>query len=308
MRVVFMGTPDFAVPSLQALIDSGIEVIALVTQPDRPRGRGRKLVAPPTKLLAEARGIPVLQPEKIKTPEFLAELRSLAPDMICVTAYGKILPRAVLDLPPRGCINVHASLLPRLRGAAPINWAIIRGDTATGVTTMLMDEGMDTGGVLLRREVPIGDDDTAGSLSTRLAELGAALLIETIEALGRRDISPTPQDDSLATLAPMMKKETGRIDWSRPAGGIRSLVRGVNPWPGAFTTLGGKMLKVYSAAVCPGTAEPGRVLRASGDELTVGTGEGALRLIELQLEGGKRLGAAEFLRGRKVAEGELLGG
>ena len=307
MKIVFMGTPDFAVPSLDALIRAGYEVAAVVTQPDRPSGRGKVLTPPPVKIAAEAAGISVLQPSKIRTEEFFAELSSYSPDLICVTAYGRILPKSILDLPKFGCVNVHASLLPKYRGAAPINWAIVRGESVTGVTTMLMDEGMDTGGMLLRREVAIEEDDTGEMLSQKLSAVGGDLLIETLPLHIEGKLRPEKQDESQATFAPIIKKEDGLIDWSQPAIDIRNLVRGMLPWPGAYTSLDGKMLKIFRASVSEGEGRPGSVVRSSGGALRVATGEGTLDILELQIEGGKRLDAAAFLAGRKIAPGTILG-
>jgi methionyl-tRNA formyltransferase len=308
MKIVFMGTPEFAVPSLKALADSGEEVAAVVAQPDKPQGRGLKLSPPPTKVFAEERGIPVLQPQGIRTEAFLRELAELNPDIIIVAAYGKILPRSILVLPPFGCINVHASILPEYRGAAPVNWAIARGEKVTGVTIMRMDEGMDTGDILLTREVPIDDDDTGETLSGKLSLAGAELLLLALENLKRGELHPRKQDDSLATYAPMLKKEDGRIDWSKPAGEIRNLIRGMLPWPGAFTLLGGKLLKIYKAAVSEGGAgKEGEVIMAPQGVLRVMTGKGALDILELQIEGGKRLPSRDFLSGRKIEPGTVLG-
>ncbi|MCC6712301.1 MAG: methionyl-tRNA formyltransferase [Candidatus Dadabacteria bacterium] len=307
MKIVFMGTPEFAVPSLSALIGAGYEVAAVVTQPDRPSGRGKVLTPPPVKTAAEAAGIPVLQPPKIRTEGFFAELSSYSPDLICVTAYGRILPKSILDLPSYGCVNAHASLLPKLRGAAPVNWAIVRGESVTGVTTMLMDEGMDTGDMLLRREVAIEDDDTGETLSRKLSIVGGELLAETLALLEEGGLRPEKQDESLATYAPIIRKEDGLIDWSKPARDIRNLVRGMLPWPGAYTFIGGKMLKVFRSAVSEGEGRPGEVIKSDGGVLRVAAGEGALDVLELQVEGGKRLGAAAFLAGRKIAGGAILG-
>ncbi len=307
MRIVFMGTPEFAVPSLKALAGSGEEVIAVVAQPDRPQGRGLKLSPPPTKVFAEELGIPVLQPERIRTEEFLKELRELGPDVIVVAAYGKILPKPVLELPPFGCINVHASMLPRYRGAAPVNWAIARGEKVTGVTIMRMDEGMDTGDILLTREVPIDDEDTGETLARKLSLAGAELLLTALGNLKRGELRPRKQDDSLATYAPMLKKEDGRIDWNKPAREIRDLIRGMLPWPGAFTYLDGKLLKIYRAAVSEGDGKEGEVITASQGVLRVAAGEGALDILELQMEGGKRLSSRDFLSGRKIEPGTVLG-
>jgi len=302
-----MGTPEFAVPSLKALIESGDEVVAVVTQPDKPRGRGLEVTPPPVKILAQKYGIPVLQPQKIKTEEFLKQLEELRPDIICVVAYGKILPKGILELPRYGCINVHASLLPKYRGAAPINWAIIRGEKVTGITTMKMDEGMDTGDILLQREVPIEDEDTAETLSHKLSLTGAEVLIETLNLLKEGKLKPIPQNHSQATYAPMLKKEDGEIDWGKTAEEIKNLVRGTLPWPGAYTFLDNKILKVYKVRVVEGQGKPGEVIKSDKETLRVATGENALDILELQIEGGKRLDTATFLRGRKIREGTILG-
>lgn len=302
-----MGTPEFAVPSLQALIESEDEVITVITQSDKPKGRGLEVVPPPTKVLAEEHGVPVLQPQKIKTEEFFNELKKFNPDLICVAAYGKILPKNILDLPPYGCINVHASLLPKYRGAAPINWAIIRGEKVTGITTMKMDEGMDTGDMLLKKEVQVDDEDTGETLSEKLSHVGAELLIDTIRLLKKGELQPVQQDNSQATYAPMLKKEHGKIDWEKPAEEIRNLIRGTIPWPGAYTTIDGKLLKIHKARVSEGAGNPGEVIKSDSGILRVSTGKGTLDLLELQLEGGKRLPAEEFLRGRRIKEGMVFG-
>lgn len=302
-----MGTPEFAVPSLKALIESQDEVAALVAQPDKPRGRGLRASPPPTKIIAIEHGIPILQPSKIRTEEFLKELGNINPDLVCVAAYGKILPKTILDLPRLGCINVHASLLPKYRGAAPVNWAIVRGETVTGITIMRMDEGMDTGDILLRREIPIDYDDTGETLSHKLSILGAELLIEAVAGLKHGRLHPVKQDYSLATYAPMLKKDNGRIDWTRPAEEIRNVVRGMLPWPGAFTYFNGKLLKIYNSVVSEGEDRPGAVIYAGKGVLKVAAGKGALDIIELQIEGGKRLDSGAFLAGRKIETGTVLG-
>lgn len=302
-----MGTPEFAVPSLKALIESEHEVVSVVAQPDKPKGRGRKLTPPPSKVLAEEYGIPVLQPDKIKTKEFLAELELLVPDLICVTAYGKILPKDILDLPVHGCINVHASLLPKYRGAAPITWAIVRGERVTGITTMLMDEGMDTGDMLLKEEIQIDDNDDAGTLSDKLSQIGGTLLIRTISDLQQGKLYPEKQDESQATYAPMLKKSDGEINWSQTSMDIRNLIRGMNPWPGSYTTLEGKTLKIYKARVSQGVGKPGEVLQSASGVLRIATGDGGLEIIELQIEGGKRLDTKSFLSGRNIQIGAVLG-
>ncbi|HSG30257.1 MAG TPA: methionyl-tRNA formyltransferase [Thermodesulfobacteriota bacterium] len=308
MKIIFMGTPEFAVPSLKALTESEDEVIAVVCQPDKPVGRKRELHKPLTKQFAESRNISVLQPAKIRNNEkFLNELKQLAPDLICVAAYGKILPKEVLDLPVHGCINVHSSLLPKYRGAAPINWAIINGESRTGVTTMLMDEGMDTGDILLIEETNITADDTSETLTKRLSEIGAELLIKTIDELKQEGLNPIKQSDSEATLAPILKKEHGEIDWSKSATEIRNQIRGLLPWPVAYTNLNGKMLKIFSADVSEKSGDPGVVLEASKSILRIACGSGSLDLKELQLEGNKKMEIRSFLAGRKIESGMRLG-
>ena len=307
LDIIFMGTPEFAVPSLQALIDSEHNVVCVVCQPDRPSGRGRKLTPPPVKMLAEKNSIPVLQPEKVRTEEFFNTLSNFNPDVICVTAYGRIIPPNILELPKYGCVNVHASLLPKYRGAAPINWAIINGKKTTGITTMLMDEGMDTGDILLKKEIDIGKDDTSIELSEKLSKIGADLLIETIKKGQNDEIKPIKQNDDEATLAPIIKKEVGKIDWSKSAEEIRNLIRGTQPWPGAFTSYYGKNLKIFKASVISQNGEPGKILEADGGKLVIATGNKSLDIEELQIEGGKRLKVSDFLRGNQVEVEKILG-
>ena len=306
MKIVFMGTPDFAVPSLQALLDAGHEVCAVYTQPDKPQGRKQVLTAPPVKELALQRGIPVYQPVTLKNEDEQAKLRALAPEVIIVVAYGKLLPKAVLDIPPRGCINVHGSLLPRWRGAAPIQWSVIAGDQKAGVTTMQMAEGLDTGDMLLTYETEIGARETAGELFDRLAQAGAELLLETLEKLD--SITPQPQDDSRSCYAHMLDKQMAVIDWAKSAHEIDCLIRGLNPWPVALTTLSGARLKIYAAEPVSGTGRPGEVLVSDPKKgLVVACGEGALALREVQLVGGKRMKSADFLRGHAIETGTILG-
>ncbi len=308
MRIIFMGTPEFAVPSLRALAESQDEVIALVCQPDKPVGRKRELSKPPTKQFAESKNIPVLQPAKIRNnEEFLDNLKELAPDLICVAAYGKILPAEVLELPKHGCINVHSSPLPKYRGAAPINWAIINGETKTGVTTMLMDEGMDTGDILLTEETEISLDDTSETLTKRLSEIGAELLIKTINQLKNKGLNPIKQDNTKATLAPMLKKEHGQIDWTKSAEEIRNQIRGLLPWPVAFTHLDGKMLKIFDADISHESGAPGQVIHCDKKLLRIACGNGSLDLLEVQLEGNKKMEIKSFLAGRKIETGTTLG-
>ncbi len=308
MRILFAGTPEFAVPSLVALCDSPHEVIGLLSRPDRPRGRSRKPVWPETKKAAEERGVPVFQPRELKTPGFQETLKALSPDLIAVVAYGKILPAAVLYAPPLGCVNVHASLLPSYRGAAPINRAIANGEKKTGVTIMQIDEGLDTGDILAQREIRIGDEETAGELSKRLSLEGAGLLLETIDRIAKNEISPARQDSAAATYAPLLSREDGRVDWSRDAEEIKNLVRAMTPWPSAHTTLGGKNLKILRALAVPGRGRPGEIVSLGGESLDVAAGSGILRILSLQIEGGRKMDASEFMRGRKdLREGQLMG-
>ena len=306
MRIVFMGTPDFAVPSLQALIDAGHDVCAVYTQPDKPQGRKQILTAPPVKTLALEHDIPVFQPNTLKNEDEQARLRELAPEVIIVVAYGKLLPKAEHDIPPHGCNNVHGSLLPRWRGAAPIQWAVIAGDEMAGVTTMQMAEGLDTGDMLLTYETKVGEKETAGELFDRLAQSGAELLTQTLVKLD--EITPRPQDDAQSCYAHMLDKQMAVIDWSKSAHEIDCLIRGLNPWPIALTTLSGERLKVFAAEKAAGNGEPGTVLEADPKKgLTVACGEGALKLIEIQLVGGKRMKATDFLRGHVIEVGTKLG-
>jgi len=304
-RIIFMGTPEFAVPSLQALLDHGEQVVAVVCQPDKPKGRGRKLSPPPVKELALAAGIPVLQPTKVRTAEFLEELRSYQPDLMVVTAYGRILTGPVLSLPRLGTINVHGSLLPKYRGAAPVQWAVLNGDTETGITIMQMDEGMDTGDILLPGSLTIQPDDTAGTLAVKMAELGGKLLVEALERLKAENLPPHKQDESLVTLAPPLSKELSAIDWQRSAKEISCQIRGLDPWPMAHTTLEGKWLRLFAPQVIAGPVSeaPGTLCRANKNGLVVATGEEYLRLGEVQLEGSKRMSADAFLRGRPLTPG-----
>lgn len=310
MRVVFMGTPDFAVPALKALFHAGHHVRLVVTQPDRPKGRGKKLAAPPVKVAAQAMNLPVLQPEQIKDPGFAGLLQSYTPEVIVVVAYGKILPPAILSLPGYGCINVHASLLPKYRGAAPIHRAVLNGEKETGITTMFMDEGLDTGDMILQEKVPIHETDTVGDLHDRLAVVGARLLIETLEMAARGQVPRRPQTGE-ASYAPMLTKADEIIDWDRPARDIFNQIRGLNPWPGARTYMGSKMLKIWRAHILDHDAvlaRPGRVMGTVRDGLLVGTGRGLLVLTEIQMQGAKRMSAVDFLRGTPAPLGIILSG
>ena len=306
MRVVFMGTPDFAVPSLQKLLDAGFEVCAVYTQPDKPKGRGHKLQAPPVKELALQHEIPVFQPTSLRKEEVQQELQSFQPDVIVVVAYGKILPKAVLDLPRLGCINVHGSLLPKYRGAAPIQWTVINGDGIGGVTTMFMGEGLDTGDMLLKAETPVGAEETAGQLFDRLKDLGADLLLETLEKLEQGTLTPIPQNEEDATHAPMLSKELSVIDWSKPARELHNLIRGLNPWPSAYSYLDGKKLKIHASRVVEGSGEAGKAFAKDGN-LLVYCGEDALELTEIQTENGKRMDGKSYLLGHPLNKDSRFG-
>jgi methionyl-tRNA formyltransferase len=306
LKLVFMGTPEFAVSSLEMLIESEHEIAAVVTQPDRPRGRGLKLRASPVKELATGHGIRVLQPEKAREPAFIEDMRRIAPEAMVVVAFGQILPRELLEIPPHGCINVHASLLPLYRGAAPINWAIINGERETGVTTMLMDEGMDTGDILLQRSILINPDDTAGSLHDKLAPLGARLLMETLFLLKEGMLKPEKQDNQQASYAPSMKKDNGRINWSLSAEMILNRIRGLNPWPGAFTEYRGNSLKILSADAAHGKGQPGEILAVDRDTILVACGLDAIQVLEVQPSGKRKMTAPEFLRGHRIKQGDFF--
>jgi len=311
-RVVFMGTPEFAVPSLEAMLQSTEDVVAVVSQPDRAAGRGRQITPPAVKKAALALGLPVLQPPTLRDPAVHAEMARAAPDLIVVAAYGKILPTTILDLPAHGCINVHASLLPRHRGAAPIQWAILSGDRSTGITIIQMNAAMDEGDILLQRAVPIEPADTAGTLGERLAHLGAALLVEAVRGLKAGTIEAHPQDPTAATLAPRIQKSMGRIDWAKPAESIEREVRAFQPWPTAYTTLGGKQIKALHAHVAGATpagplTTPGTVIASGEAGIVVAAGAGALVLTSVQLEGHRPLPAGDFVRGNTVEPGTVLG-
>ncbi len=307
MRVIFMGTPEFAVPALQRLADDGHEVALVVTQEDKPRGRGQRMALPPVKEKALSLDIPVYQPDSLKGDEAYNYLAAVSPEVIVVVAYGKILPQRILSLPPYGCINVHASLLPRYRGAAPIQWAVLNGETETGVTTMQMAAGLDTGDMLLRSRRPLPEDMTSGELHDLLAQDGAQLLSQTLRALECGELCPEKQDDALSCYAPMLHKSMSPIDWTRPAREIHNQVRGLNPWPSAVCRFGGKTLKVHRSRVADGKAGalPGTVVAL--EPFTVACGDGtALELLEVQYEGAKRMPAADFLRGHPANVGALM--
>ncbi len=303
-----MGTPDFAVPSLQALIQNGYDVALVITQPDRRKGRGRQLTAPPVKIKALELNLKLLQPAKLNEQKFLGQIRRIQPDYLIVIAYGHILSEKILQLPTSGAINVHASLLPKYRGPAPIQWAILNGAAQTGVTTMYMDKGLDTGDILLSRAEPILPEDTAATLHDRLAQTGADLLIKTLGGLAAGKITPRQQDHSQATYAPLLKKQDGRIDWQRPAQELETFIRGMTPWPGAFTFHNESRLKIFKAApITEHVSEPaGTVLKTFPGELAVATGKGVLSILEIQGSSGKRLAIADFLRGYKLSPGALL--
>jgi methionyl-tRNA formyltransferase len=304
VRVIFMGTPDFAVPTLDALVEAGHEIMAVVAQPDRPKGRGQKMMSPPTIQRARALGIPVKQPRAVRRGPFVEWMTGAQADVAVVVAYGRILIPELLSAPRHGCINVHASLLPKYRGAAPINWAIVRGESESGVMTMQMAEGLDTGDILLTARTPIGPDETAGELYGRLAPMGAELAVRTLAELDV--LMPSPQDHSAHTLAPLITKEMAQIDWSQPADVIHNLVRGFNPWPTAWTTLSGERMKVHRARLVDAQGEPGHILTAN-KSIIVGAGAGALELIEVQLPGRRAQSGRDVINSGRLAEGMVLG-
>ncbi len=303
MRIVFMGTPDFAVPSLQILIENGYEVCAVYTQPDKPKGRGHKLMPSPVKELALSRNIPVFQPGTLRTPEAAEQLRSLKPELFVVVAYGKILPKEVLEIPPLGCVNVHGSLLPKYRGAAPVQWAVLNGDSVSGVTTMLLNEGVDTGDILLKEQTHVGEEETAGELFDRLKETGAQLLLKTLKGLSEGSIQPVPQKEEEATFAPLLSKELSCLDWNLSAKELFNRIRGLNPWPGAYGILDGKKLKIHRARVVPYlSGEPG-TLTELAEGMAVFCKEGALLLTEIQPENGKKMDSKSYLMGHPLTPG-----
>ena len=306
MRLIFLGTPAFAVPTLERIVEAGHKVLAVVTQPDRPSGRGQHAAAPPVKEAAARLGLPVYQPERVRRPEAVEYLRALAADAMIVVGYGQIIPQNVIDMAPRGIINVHASLLPKYRGAGPIQWAIINGETRTGVTTMQIDAGLDTGDMLLKAETEIGAEENAVELGARLAAMGADLLVRTLEGLEQGTIAPQKQDPAQVTYAPLLKKEDGSIDWSQPAEAIHNRVRGLQPWPGASTSFRGQTLHVWrSRAGGIAGATSGRFVRLKPP--VVACGSGSLELVEVQLEGRKRMAAADFANGQRLTENDWLG-
>ena len=322
MKVVFMGTPDFSVGTLEALVEAGYEITGVVTQPDKPKGRGKQMMPTPVKEAAEKHGLPVYQPRRVRDAEAIEEIRKMEPDVIVVVAFGQIIPKEILDMPKYGCINVHASLLPAYRGAAPIQWAVMNGDEVSGVTFMKMDEGLDTGDMLTKVEVPLAADETGGSLFDKLAAAGAKLLVETLPKLEKGEVTPEKQPEiSTTEYARMIKKEDGKIDWTKSAVEIERQIRAMSPWPSAFTKVNGKNLKIWDAKVIamfggdlfskiPGqnpTKSAGKVWVADETGLHVKTGDGILVIEELQLEGKKRMKAADFLRGYAIEPGTRLG-
>jgi methionyl-tRNA formyltransferase len=307
MRLVFLGTPAFAVPTLEALVAKH-EVVSVVTPPDRPKGRGQELSASPVKQAAQRLGLQVYQPERIRRPEAQAHLVSLSPEIMVVVGYGQIIPQSVIDIAPRGIVNVHASLLPKYRGAAPIQWAIANGETRTGVTTMQINAGLDTGDILLMRDTPIGPEQTAIELGERLAAMGAELLVETLDGLAQSAISPRRQDDTQASYAPILKKEDGAVSWTDGAAAIHNRVRGLLPWPGAYTHFRGQLLHVWRARLGDERTAlaPGHVLAGDGFRVACGSGS-VLQLVEVQMEGRKRMSADAFANGQRLRENEILG-
>ncbi|NLI91366.1 MAG: methionyl-tRNA formyltransferase [Peptococcaceae bacterium] len=313
MRLVFMGTPDFSVPSLEALYTAGHEIVGVFTQPDRPAGRGNKITACPVKILAQTLKLPLFQPAKIKTPEIVNLIKNLQPECIIVVAFGQILSKEILQLPPFGCVNVHASLLPAYRGAAPIHWAVINGESLTGVTTMLMDEGLDTGDMLLAREYRISSSATTGEVHDALAKIGAEVLIETIQGLEKGILTPIPQPTEF-TYAPLLKREHEKLEWSWNSATIHNRIRGLNPWPGAFTTFRHEQVKIWQGNMPDGTvnknklqgAVPGQIIALTANGFMVQTGEGAIEIAELQPAGKKKMKASDFFNGRRVQLGECF--
>ena len=304
MKVVFMGTPDFAVETLKALYEAGHEIILAVSQPDKPKGRSGKLAHTPVKEFALEHDIPVYQPVKIRAEESVEYLKQYQADVFVVAAFGQILPKVILDMPRLGCVNVHGSLLPKYRGAAPIQWAVINGEKVSGNTTMLMGPGLDDGDMLLKSEMELAADETGGSLFDKLAIDGGKLAVKTIEALDRGEITPIPQDESKATHVGMIHKEMGNVDWTKPADEIERLIRGLNPWPSAFSFIDGKQVKLWSATVVDGTGEPGAIMDVNKNVFTVACGSQALEINELQLEGKKRMATGDFLRGYSLETGK----
>lgn len=309
MRAIYMGTPEFAVPCLETLINSRHEVIGVFTQPDRPSGRGQKINITPVKEKALEHNIPIFQPNTLKDKDVIDEINSLNPDIIVVVAYGQILPKEILQIPKYGCINVHASLLPKYRGAGPINWVIINGEKKTGITTMYMDVGLDTGDMLLKEEIEIGDDETAGELHDRLMDLGSGVLDRTIKLLEANEITGIPQDHSQSSYAPMLTKELGKIDWSKSAEEIKNLIRGTIPWPSSYTTYDGQIMKIWKSRVIKSDKNysPGKIIEVKKDSMLVATGKDILAIDELQFSGKKRMSVKNYLIGNNIEINRNLG-
>lgn len=308
MKIIFMGTPDFSVGTFEALVEAGHEVVLAVTQPDKPKGRGKEMQFTPVKECAMKYGIPVFQPRKVREPECIEELRKYDADIMVVVAFGQILPKEILEMTPYGCVNVHASLLPKYRGAAPIQWAIIDGEEVTGVTTMQMNEGLDTGDMLLKVEIPIEAKETGGSLFDKLSDAGAKLCVETLDKLEKKEITPIPQGETTTSYAKMLDKQAGNIDWTKSAVEIERLIRGLTPWPSAYTNWNGKVMKIWDAQALEGASDalPGTIAQVDKEAFYVQTGNGFLKVCELQIPGKKRMDAAAFMRGYQVKAGEVL--
>ena len=307
MKIIFMGTPDFAAASLEALIDSRHEIQAVVTQPDKPKGRKGELTPSPVKVVAEEKGIKVYQPLKVRDEEFVETLRAYNPDVIVVVAFGQIIPLSILKMPKFGCVNIHGSLLPKYRGAAPIQWAVLDGEKETGITTILMDEGIDTGDILLKKTIKIDTDETSGSLFDKLMALGAETILETLDELEKGSLTPTKQGESPTAYAKMLTKAMGLIDFTKPAKELDCFVRGMDPWPSAYTLLAGKTLKLWKVRAVEGGGKAGSVIDIDKESFTIACGEGAIEVLEVQLEGKKRMSAGDFLKGSTLNIGQELG-
>lgn len=309
MNIVFMGTPEFAVPSLEAILEENHTILQVFTQPDRPKGRGKKLAMPPVKEIAKKHNLKVYQPHTLKNSETIELLKELKPDVIVVVAYGQILPKEVLEIPPLGCINVHASLLPKYRGAGPIQWAIINGERSTGITTMYMEEGLDTGDMIIKEEIMIGANETAGELHDRLAILGGKLLKETLSLIEKGTVPREKQDDAESSYAPMLTKKMGEIKWHKSAQEIHNLIRGTIPWPMAYTSYLDKTMKIWKSSIIKEavTSQPGEIIEVTKDRIIVATGKNYLAIEELQFSGGKRLKVKDFLIGNEIKENIILG-
>ena len=307
MKIIFMGTPDFAAASLEALIDSRHEIQAVVTQPDKPKGRKGELTPSPVKVVAEEKGIKVYQPLKVRDEEFVKTLRAYNPDVIVVVAFGQIIPLSILQMPKFGCVNIHGSLLPKYRGAAPIQWAVLDGEKETGITTILMDEGIDTGDILLKKTIQIDTDETSGSLFDKLMALGAETILETLDELEKGNLTPTKQGESPTAYAKMLTKAMGLIDFTKSAKELDCFVRGMDPWPSAYTLLSGKTLKLWKVRAVEGGGKAGSVIDIDKESFTIACGEGAIEVLEVQLEGKKRMSAGDFLKGSTLNIGQELG-